>query len=112
MTTLVTILYFFALLFVVYKATWGMSQQFSGLVIIETMLTLIGTVADNPVSFVFALLMNFVLIFGIFALNWCSLYLADLTKALEQKRTGGRNQNELELNTFVKKSANPYVNDV
>jgi ABC-type transport system involved in cytochrome bd biosynthesis fused ATPase/permease subunit len=70
--------------------------------VLETVLTLIGTVATNPFSFIFALMMNFILIFGIFCLNWCSLYLADLTKAVEQKRTGGRNQNELELNSFVR----------
>jgi uncharacterized membrane protein SpoIIM required for sporulation len=67
---------------------------------LEGVLDILSTISNNTFSFVFAVIMNFLLILGLFAINLCSIYLADLAKSLEQKRTGGRMQNELELNSF------------
>ena len=47
--------------------------------------------------------MNFALLYGIFALNRCSMYLVEIARALEQKRTGGRNANEVELGGYTGK---------
>ena len=47
--------------------------------------------------------MNFALLYGIFALNMCSMYLVEIARALEQKRTGGRNTNEVELGGYTGK---------
>ena len=47
--------------------------------------------------------MNFALLYGIFALNMCSMYLVEIARALEQKRTGGRNANEVELGGYTGK---------
>eukprot|EP00347_Sterkiella_histriomuscorum_P020990 403335687 len=101
-TTFVTVLYFFAILYIVYRSTYLTSSSYNSIVVFESILELIGSVSSNPLAFLFALMMNFVLLFGIFLLNLCSIYLADLARALEQKRTGGRYQNELELNSFVR----------
>lgn len=100
MTTLVTVLYFFALLYIVYRSTYATSQAYSALLVFESIIDVVSAISTNPFAFVFALIMNFVLLFGIFSLNLSSIYLADLARALEQKRTGGRSQNELELNSF------------
>jgi hypothetical protein len=69
--------------------------------VIESILDILGSISNNPFSFLFAVMMNFVLIFGLFCLNLCSIYLAEIARALEQRRTGGRDQNELELNSFT-----------
>ncbi len=82
-TGAVTIIYFFALMFVVWKATQATTSQTSAFIILESVLLLIGTIATDPLSFIFALMMNFVLLFGIFLLNWSSMTLADLARALE-----------------------------
>jgi len=52
-------------------------------------------------SFVFALLMNFIILFFIFCLNLASVVVTELVQALETKRTGGYRTNELELNSLV-----------
>ena len=67
---------------------------------LESILDVIASLSNNTFSFMFALMMNFFLLFGIFCLNVCSLYLADVATSIEQRRTGGRDQNELELNSF------------
>ena len=110
MTTFVTILYFFAILYIVYRSTYLTSSNYNAIVVFDSILELIGQVSTNPLAFLFALMMNFVLLFGIFLLNLCSIYLADIAKGLEQKRTGGRHQNELELNSFVKRNPNDTTN--
>lgn len=89
-TSFVTVLYFFAILYIVYRSTYLTSTTYNSIVVFESILELIGSVSSNPLAFLFALMMNFVLLFGIFLLNLCSIYLADLARALEQKRTGGR----------------------
>jgi len=90
MTSIVTLLYFFAILYIVYRSTYVTSTTYNAILVFESVLDIIGSVSSNPLSFLFALMMNFVLLFGIFCLNLCSIYLADLARALEQKRTGGR----------------------
>ena len=100
MTTSVTILYFFSILYVVYMSTFARSDDYDVLTILESMLDVIGSLSNDTLSFLFALMMNFFLLLGIFLLNICSLYMAEVAKSIEQRRTGGRNQNELELNSF------------
>lgn len=85
------------------------NANYSILLVLENLLDIIGSISTNPFSFLFALMMNFILIFGIFGLNFCSIFLVDIAKALEQKRTGGRRQNELELNSFVMTKKAPTV---
>lgn len=82
-TTFVTVLYFFALLYIVYRTTYLTSTAFNSFLVFESVFSLLSSVSSNPVAFVFALLMNFVLLFGIFMLNLCGIYLADLARALE-----------------------------
>ena len=99
-TSTVTFLYFFSLLYVVFKSTQVPDQAPQMLIIFESVLDMIASLSNNTFSFIFALMMNFILLFGIFCLNVCSAYLADIAKRIEQRRTGGRNQNELELNNL------------
>jgi hypothetical protein len=82
-TTFVTIVYFFAILYIVYRSTYLTTTTYNSLVVFESVFDLIGSVSSNPLAFLFALMMNFVLLFGIFLLNLCSIYLADLARALE-----------------------------
>ena len=100
-TTVVTFLYFFALVYIVYRGTVVQSRSYNAIVMLESILDVIGSISSNPFAFLFALLMNFILLFGLFCLNLCSIYLADLARSMEQRRTGGREQNELELNSLV-----------
>lgn len=98
-TAVVTVIYFFSLTFIVYRSTsQSFNGQYNAIMVLETLLDIIGSISTDPFSFLFALLMNFILLFGIFVLNLCSVVLADLAKSIEQRRTGGRHQNELELN--------------
>jgi hypothetical protein len=64
---------------------------------LESLLDLLVTISDNKFSFFFAVVMNFVLLYGLIMINMCSSYLVELSKALEQRRTGGRDANEVEL---------------
>jgi hypothetical protein len=68
---------------------------------LESMLDLLDAISRNRTSFFFTVVMNFVLLYGIFCVNLCSVYLADLAKALEQRRTGGRNTNEVEMGGLI-----------
>ena len=83
-TLLVTFVYFVSLTYIVYRST---SQNFGGsynaLMVLETLLDIIGSISTDPFSFLFALMMNFILLFGIFVLNLCSVILADLAKSIE-----------------------------
>ncbi len=67
---------------------------------LEGVLELIQTISRNRFSFFFAVIMNFALLYGIFALNMSSLYLVEIAKSLEQRRTGGRDTNEVELGGY------------
>ncbi len=49
--------------------------------------------------------MNFALLYGIFVINMCSVYLVEIAKKLEQRRTGGRDKNEVELSVNNSKRA-------
>jgi hypothetical protein len=64
---------------------------------LQGLLDLLSTISRNPFSFFFAVVMNFILLYFLFSINLCSLYLVELAKALEQRRTGGRDANEVEL---------------
>ena len=82
------------------------TTQVSGieaLIIMETMIDLIAMVSNGTLSFIFALLMNFILLFFIFSINLTSGAQTDLMNALEVRRMGGRETNELELNRFAHK---------
>ena len=93
---LVTSAYFLSLFYVVLKST----TSFDFLSIMEALLDLLGSLANTPLAFMFALLMNMILFIGIYVLNYCSFYMVELSKMVEWKRTGGRNRQELEMNSF------------
>ncbi len=100
-TGVVTIIYFFSLTYIVYRSTsQSINGAYNAILVLETLLDIIGSISTDPISFLFALMMNFILLFGIFVLNLCSVVLSDLAKSIEQRRTGGRQQNELELNNY------------
>jgi hypothetical protein len=101
-----TFSYFLAIGYVVINA----SSYFSGEDVkdsifnfLEGVLELIKSISRDQFAFFFAVIMNFALLYGIFALNMCSMYLVEIARALEQKRTGGRNANEVELGGYTGK---------
>lgn len=101
-STVATLSYFIALGYVVLSGSkhfmQGSSDARSSLIVfLEGVLELLQSISRNQLSFFFAVIMNFALLYGIFTLNMCSLYLVDIAKTLEQKRTGGRDKNEVEL---------------
>ena len=61
------------------------------------MLDLVESVSRNRFGFFIQVITNFALLYGVFALNMCSVYLVELAKSLEQRRTGGRGKNEVEM---------------
>ncbi len=61
---------------------------------------MIASLSNNTFAFVFAIMINFVMLGAIYSLNLCSMYLIELAKEIEQRRTGGRNKREVELNSF------------
>ena len=91
-----TSVYFLAFLYIVMKTT----DSYNPLNLIESVLNLLGALSDTPLAFIFALLMNFVIILAIYAINWCSLCMAELSKMVEWRRTGGRGKREIEMNNF------------
>ena len=102
-STAATFSYFLALGYVVLST----SQYFSGestrssiVNFFEGVLELIQSISRNQLSFFFAVIMNFALLYGVFALNMCSMYLVEVAKSLEQRRTGGRGENEVELGGY------------
>jgi uncharacterized membrane protein SpoIIM required for sporulation len=99
--SILTFSFFSCLIYVVYKqTTQSRHPDLNPISILESALDLLGSLSNNTFSFIFSLLMNFFLIMGIYSLNMCSLCLGELAKGIEQSRTGGRNQNEVELNSF------------
>jgi hypothetical protein len=45
-------------------------------------------------------MMNFVMLLTVYSINLASMYLIELAKTIEARRTGGRNRKEVELNSF------------
>lgn len=108
-STAAATLYIFAFAYIVYtgSSVFARTSVSDSAVIafLESMLDLLSTISKNPFSFFFTVLMNFILLYGIFMINMCSLYLVEIAKSLEQRRTGGRDTNEVELrNTKVSNS--------
>ena len=102
-STVATFAYFLALGYVVLSGqTYFTGENYKASIInfLEGVLDLITSISRNKFSFFFAVIMNFALLYGIFALNICSMYLVEIAKSLEQKRTGGRGANEVELGGF------------
>ena len=104
LTGVLTLIYCGALVLLISRTSYQhTSEDSTWTQAVDTFLDLIDRIALNPISFVLAFLLNFVLLYGIFTLNICSIYLAELARSLEHRRTGGRNMNEVELNSFTKK---------
>ena len=85
-TSVLGALYFIALSYLVIRGTLTAksANAHTGLLgFAEACIDLVASVSKNPLAFFFALVMNFVLIYGIFGLNLCSIYLADLATSLE-----------------------------
>ncbi len=100
-----SVAYLIALVYVVCNSPrYFMSQDSSYPLMdfLESLLDLLDAISRNRTSFFFTVLINFVLLYGIFCVNICSVYLAELAKSLEQKRTGGRDTNEVELGGLIK----------
>lgn len=81
-------IYFAALGYIVYSTTTSLtrsaySSTSSVLNFLENLLDLLSSVAANPFSFFFAVVMNFVLLYGLFTLNIFSLYLIDIARLIE-----------------------------
>ncbi|CDW83046.1 UNKNOWN [Stylonychia lemnae] len=102
MTSIITFLYYFSLLYMVWRGAQT-AKDSSVLSIFEQIANIIGSISTNDVAFIFAITMNFVLLFGLYCINGVSVLLSDIARNLEQRRTGGRRQNELELNRLVGK---------
>jgi hypothetical protein len=96
-----TVLYFIAFAYIVASGTSSFTRSAISstplFAFLENLLDLLSSISRNPFQFFFAVVMNFILLYGVFLLNVCSLYLVDIAKALEQRRTGGRDTNEVEL---------------
>ena len=100
LSTFVVFSYFFALLLVVYSGSkyfQGESSRSTIINFLEGVLDLVETVSRNRFGFFIQVITNFALLYGVFALNMCSVYLVELAKSLEQRRTGGRGKNEVEM---------------
>lgn len=112
--------YLIALIYVVCNSPrYFMNQQSSYPLMdfLESLLDLLDAISRNRASFFFTVVMNFVLLYGIFCVNICSVYLAELAKSLEQKRTGGRDTNEVELGGLINirptsSTSSPVVADI
>lgn len=107
-TTIATILYYFSIGYIIYVTGVKNQVKTAGdtnrlINVLDNFLDVISSLSNDVFSFLFALLMNFILLFGIYFLNMVSLYLADISKSIEHRRTGGRDKNELELNSFTVK---------
>jgi hypothetical protein len=111
-STFVTVSYFFALAYVVLSGSKHFLQgslkdtpRSQLLNFLEGVLELLQSISRNQFSFFFAVIMNFALLYGIFVINMCSVYLVEIAKKLEQRRTGGRDKNEVELSVNNSKRA-------
>lgn len=97
----ITIAYFASLVYVVLKTQYAsVSQNYAFITLIENILDLISSLSNNILAFIFAIIMNFLIFFSIYGLNWCSLYMSEVAKQIEWNRTGGRGLREVELNRF------------
>lgn len=96
----ITLIYFASIITVVAISTSSITRA-SPLVFVESMLDLLGSVSEGPFSFLFTILMNLVLIFFVMTMNVSSVVIAELIGFLNERRTGGRNTNELELNSLA-----------
>ena len=81
------LIYLMAFAYIVATGSSVFTQQAKSgstlLAFLEGVLDLISTISTNPFSFFFAVVMNFILLYGIFSLNMCSLCLVEIAKALE-----------------------------
>lgn len=93
----VTILYFASLVWLVISST-NTFRGTSPIMVIKNILDFLSSISTGTFSFVFAVIMNFVLLSFIFCLNMASAVVSDLIRTLEIRRTGGMGTNELELN--------------
>lgn len=100
LTVFVSVVYFAALLAIVVSNTTSLMRS-DPLVLVQSIFDLLGEISDGTFSFIFAIAMNFILIFLIFCINMASVVVAELVQYLEEKRTGGRFTNELELNSLA-----------
>jgi hypothetical protein len=103
LTAVLTTVYFVSLSYVVYKTTSTTAPTNSEGAFVnafEAIIDLIASLSNSTFAFIFAIMINFVMLAGIYALNLCSMYLIELAKTIEQRRTGGRNKREVELNSF------------
>ncbi len=66
----------------------------------DKFIDLVASLSNNTFSFVLAIMINFVMLGGLYCLNLCSMYLIELATIIEQRRTGGRGKREVELNSF------------
>jgi len=94
MSGIVTSVYFLAFVYVV---LWSSPSLSSILDIMDSLLDLLGSLSNTPVAFLFALLFNFVILLGFYSLNICSFYMAELSKKVEWRRSGGRGMREVEM---------------
>ena len=104
LTISATCLYYFSIGYIIYVTGSSAQRSSNSNVLIhwlDSFLDVISSISNDVFSFLFALLMNFVLLIGIYLLNVVSLFLAELSKSIEHRRTGGRDMNELELNSFT-----------
>ena len=104
--------YLIAVIYVVSKSPrYFMNKESSYPLVdfLESLLDLLDAISRNRTSFFFTVVMNFVLLYGIFCINICSVYLAELAKSLEQKRTGGRDTNEVELGGLIRQAPSPQI---
>ena len=87
LTGLLTTVYFFSLSYVVYKTTTSTpleNNSDSSLAnAFEAIIDLIASLSNSTFAFVFAIMINFVMLAGIYALNLCSMYLIEIAKEVE-----------------------------
>ena len=81
----VSTVYFAAIIGVVVKSTTNVHGQ-DAIIIVETIIDFLAQISNGTFSFIFALLMNFVLLFFIFCLNLSSAVMSELILAIEKKR--------------------------
>lgn len=93
MAWVVTLAYFLGFVYVVLTST----QSYNFIALVDAVLDLLGSVSNTPLAFVFALVFNFVIMLGIHGLNMLSFNMAELSKQVEWRRTGGRGLREVEM---------------
>ncbi len=102
LTTVVAIVYMIAFVYVVGSSTAKVTKAVSEaeypiILFLEKTIEVLSSISNSPYAYFFAVVMNFVLLYGIFIVNMCSVYLMEISKTLEQRRTGGRRKNEVEM---------------